>query len=230
MVNAKMSASSPPVAEQKKARPELGYTLAAIALSLTLAALLAASVLMAVLRGDKSSDADETPATLVLRTIGGQRYAIPDTLITLPSQRQSGFADRVDLSLPVAFSNGVQADIALTIMPRGRAIVSARLLDSVYVHQFSDQEVRGAAGLVGKPLVGGTDNRSETVWYDPLAMTPFVARCLAPLQGESSPHDCLRVAPLSDYNLAILTFPNDLLAHWREIDPVIEGALAPLRR
>src|SRR5690606_19151939 len=110
------------------------------------------------------------------------------------------------------------------------ATVSARLLDSVYVRQFSQSEAGGIPGLVGKPLGGSAAYRNETVWYDPLSVTPFVAKCTRPVEGVAPGADCLRVAPLADRNLAVFTFPEAVLPHWRLFDAAVEEALAPYRR
>ena len=227
-----MSVSGPRLPTRPAAEPvDLGYTLAVIALTLVLGALGAAYGFSAWYAHATAPRAQGEPGVPLLKTVGAQRYAFPPEMLTVPAQRVAGFADRVDLVLPVALGeDGAMAEMEMAIVPRGRAIASARLLDSVYVHQFTQAEASGYPGLVGKPLSGPAAYWNETVWYDPLSVNPFVVKCAPPVDPATPGASCLRVAPLTDHNLAIFTFPETVLRNWRHFDTAVEAALAPLRR
>jgi len=223
-----MSVSGPGLPSRSAEPVGLGYTLAVIALTLVLAALAAAYGFSAWYAQATAPGEANSPASPLLKTVGAQRYAFAPEMLIVPGQRVSGFADRVDLLLPMTL--GEIGEMEVAIVPRGRAIASARLLDAVYVHQFTRAEVSGYPGLVGKPLSGPAAYRLETVWYDPLSVNPFVAKCTPPVDPAEGDAVCLRVAPLGDRNLAIFTFPEAALRDWREFDAAVEAALAPLRR
>ena len=163
-------------------------------------------------------------------TIGAQRYGIPASLFADPTQRRDGFAERIDLALALPLlPDDKLAQIDITLMPRGRMRSSAALLDSVYLHQFADEQMSGVPGLVGKPLARDAGTEGETVWYDPLSANPFVAKCAAPI-SEHATRTCLRVMTLSDRNTAIVAFDPTVLGTWRSFDGDIEAALQSLRR
>lgn len=226
-----MSVSGPGLPSRSAEPHGLGYTLAAVALTLVLGALALAYGFSAWYTHATAPAESAAPSVPLLKTVGAQRYAFLPEMLILPSQRMAGFADRVDLTLPVTLGgDGEVLEMEVAIVPRGRALASARLLDSVYVHQFSQAETSGYPGLVGKPLTGPAAYRTETVWYDPLSVNPFVAKCTPPVDPRAGEATCLRVAQLSDRNLAIFTFPETALRDWRGFDAAVEAALAPLRR
>lgn len=163
-------------------------------------------------------------------TIGAQRYAIPASLLIDPAQRRDGFAERIDMTLALPIGvNGKLSEADITLMPRGRMRTSAALLDSVYLHQFSQTQLSGPPGLVGKPLDIDAGTRGETVWYDPLSANPFAAKCMTPVRMTPGARSCLRVFVLSDRNTAIISFDPAALVNWRTLDATIEQAIGMLR-
>jgi hypothetical protein len=216
---------------ERNASSPTGYTLALIALALSIAGLGLAYGATAYFDRLADMNDDPTLATTHLVTIGAQHYAVPAVLMAVPSQRTDGFSERLDLglALPLGADEGL-VEIDVAIMPRGRARTSAHLLDTVYVHQFATEQVPGPPGLVGKPLNGDAGYGGETVWYDPLAATPFVAKCMAPVAGDASRKTCLRTVLLSDRNAAIFSFAPEVLENWRQFDATVEGWLEGLRR
>lgn len=177
---------------------------------------------------EKAMDA---PTSTHIKTVGAQHYVIPAALMPNPAQHTEGFADRIDLSLALPVGPDARlSDVEITIQPRGRVRTSAALLDTVYVHQFGTDHVRGAPGLVGKPLEGDAGVSGEVVWYDPLSPAPFVAKCMAPVGGGVAARTCLRTLQLSDRNTAIVTFAPEVLESWRHFDGVVEAWLDTLRK
>lgn len=206
------------------------YTIACIALTVAMATLGLAYGVRAYL--DAMAEGTIEPALTAshIVTIGAQPYVLPAALLADPTQRRDGFAERIDLTLALPLAAEGLSEVAITIMPRGRARTSATLLDSVYLHQFTDTQLSGIAGLVGKPLEGDAGTRGETVWYDPLSAGPFVAKCMAPVAEETDARTCLRVMALSDRNTAIVSFEAQVLDNWRVFDARIEEALALFRK
>lgn len=206
------------------------YTLAAMTLIAALAGLGLAYGIKAWL--DQSATEDHAAPLTETHSvaIGAQRYAIPASLLTDPSQRRDGFAERIDMTLALPIGPAGQlSEVDLTLMPRGRMRTSANLLDTVYLHQFSGSQLSGVPGLVGKPLEPNVGTSEETVWYDPLSANPFTAKCMTPVQMTPGVRSCLRVFMLSDRNTAIVTFDPAALGNWRSFDATIENAMAMLR-
>lgn len=229
MVNFPMSHSVR--AQQTSEMGSVAYTLAVIALTVLLIGLGIAFGLTSWIDSETERRADPALTATHLITIGAQHYIVPAALITQPAQRRDGFSERVDLTLALPLGvNGRLTELELAIMPRGRARTSANLLDSVYLHQFANEQTQGVPGLVGKPLQGDAGTLGETVWYDPLNAAPFVAKCMAPIEGEAESRTCLRIVQLSDRNTAILTFEPSVLQNWRQFDMVVENWLASLRK
>lgn len=207
------------------------YTLCVIALMVTIAGLLAAHGAALLLERARAGDDGPALAETHHKTIGAQHYVVPAALLPVESQRADGFTERMDLvlALPLGPGSGL-TEIEIAILPRGRVRTSAHLLDAVYLHQFAAEEVRGAPGLVGKPLRSGGGYQGETVWYDPLSANPFVAKCMTPVDPAAPMRTCLRTVLLSDRNAAILGFAPEVLVNWREVDAVVESWLDGLRQ
>lgn len=206
------------------------YRLAVIALFVALAGLAGVYGVMGWIALEKGGEPPAGAVSIYTKTVGSQRYAIPASALGVAGQRTNGFAERVDLAAPLALGPDDSRDaLAVTLMPRGRLRTSARLLDSVYVHQFAAEQKTGVPGLVGKPLADNSGYTGETVWYDPLSPDPFVAKCMAPVGGVESRQTCLRTVALSDRNIAVLTFAPALLQDWRDLDAALEAWLDRLR-
>lgn len=207
------------------------YTLSIIALFVAILGLGGAYAVGAWLDAAREKPADPALTATHLITIGAQHYVVPAALISDPVQRRDGFSDRLDMALALPLGEaGALTMLDVTIMPRGRIRTSANLLDSVYLHQFANSQLQGAPGLVGKPLAGDAGTSGETVWYDPLSATPFVAKCAAPVAMGTEQKTCIRTVQLSDRNTAIFAFEPSVLANWRAFDATVEEWLQGLRK
>lgn len=231
MVNVKIQSLTSRISPAAPTAGSALYLVTVMALFIAIAGLIAAYGLRAWF--DRLDVAGPLPALTDVHiiTIGPQPYIVPAALLNAPSQRHDGFAERIDLilALPLAVG-GKFSDVAVTITPRGRIRTSAALLDSVYLHQFSDAQLSGPPGLVGKPLTGDPGTTGETVWYDPLSPNPFVSKCMTPVSITPGARTCIRVMSLSDRNTAIVSFDPEALYAWREFDARIEDALTALRK
>lgn len=207
------------------------YTLTVIALIVAILGLTSAYAIGAWLQSAREKPADPALAATHLITIGAQHYVVPAALVSDPVQRRDGFSDRLDMSLALPLgTGGALTMVDVTIMPRGRIRTSANLLDSVYVHQFAATQLQGVPGLVGKPLTGDAGTSGETVWYDPLSATPFVAKCAVPVSMGTEQKTCIRTVQLSDRNIAVFAFEPSVLQNWRSFDAEVEEWLAVLRK
>ncbi len=172
----------------------------------------------------QTSSRSATPG-VVTKTIAGVEFAIPAEWFRYEDQREEGLSERVDLRLLVDLDETQRAfPVDVALIPRSRARPSAALLDGVYLHRFLPGELSGPPGLVGKPLRGSDGYSNETVWYDALSPSPFVAKCVAPVAGTTS-SSCLRTV-LYDDVAVVYSFGADGLANWRAFDPSVETMLA----
>lgn len=207
---------SPPSAVSQ-ARPEphsIGFNLAVIALAVALAGLGLAYLVDAA--GDPARE--QVRVESVARMLGGTALTIPARWMREDTQAAEGFAKQVDLavSLPLG-PEGALREIEITLTTRSRVRPSAVLLDGVYLHEFAPEQLSGPPGLVGKPLVARDGYAGETVWYDALSSSPFVAKCLAALTPEA-PASCLRTVYLGPGLAAVYSFPDDVLGNWKAFD------------
>jgi hypothetical protein len=154
---------------------------------------------------------------MVARTLGSAALTIPAAWITDSPDGQS-FAKQIDLavSLPLG-PDGAMRRIDITLTQRSRVLPSARLLDGVYLHEFTADQLDGPPGLIGKPLLAQEGYENETVWYDPINVAPFVAKCAAPIATAATAR-CLRVVYLGPGIAAIYGFDEDVLGSWRKFD------------
>ncbi len=206
--------------------PNFAFNLAAIAALVALVAVGAAYVVDDLRHRTPQHTEPRAAGPTIEKTVGGQKLAIPPAWFRFEDQRQPGFAERVDLlfALPLG-PDGAMTEVEVTLTPRSRARPSARLLDAVYLHKFRPEQVTGPPGLVGKPLRGTDGFQNETVWYDPLATNPFVAKCMAsPATGE--PDSCLRTAYVGEHVAATYVFDATVLASWKRFDGEADRWLA----
>ena len=159
--------------------------------------------------------------------ISGVALSVPAADVRRGSGTGATFSDRVDLALTLDLAEAAPLPITMSLVPKARAQASAALLDSVFLKRFSAEEKRGAPGLVGKPLVGGDGYDGETVWYDPIGIDPFTAKCAPPLPGESS-GACVRTLVLDSGLSAVLDFSEAALHHWRQFDAPLRAYLADI--
>jgi hypothetical protein len=212
--------SSAAAARAKPDGPSIGFNLAAIAL---IVAVLGLGLAYAIDAAGHASR--EAQSGTLARTLGGKQLDIPAAWFREDAQRAEGFAKQVELavSLPLG-PNASAREIDLTLMPRSRARPSASLLDGVYLHQFMPEQLSGPPGLIGKPLIAQEGFENETVWYDALSASPFVAKCLAPL-AEGQPGRCIRTVYLGPGIAAVYSFDEDVLMNWKRFDAELHPLL-----
>jgi len=205
---------------QEQSRGVTGYGLATIAVLLCVVGVGAAYLLDAVSRSAKTTPGADT---LVTRALGGVELSIPRGWLYGDSQPDEGLVRQVDLQLWVPLSTDAAAlPVRVTLLQRSRVRPSSALLDGVYLHEFETEQVDGPPGLIGKPLVAEAGLSGETVWYDPLSASPFVAKCTELPGGNAQ---CLRMVHLGPGVGAVYSFPATALADWRRFDPELEARM-----
>jgi hypothetical protein len=202
----------------------VGFNLGVIALVLAMAGLGLAYVIDAVGR----SSGDRHSSDAVRRVLGGTTLDIPLAWLREDSAQTGGFAKQV--AMTVTLPLGPQAAlrrIDVTLVPRSRARPSASLLDGVYLHQFLPDQLSGPPGLIGKPLKAEDGYAGETVWYDALSQSPFVAKCSAPV-SDDTPSRCLRTIYLGPGIAAVYAFDADVLDNWKKFDAEMHPLLVKI--
>lgn len=209
--------STEPIAPASPPRHDgagLAFNLAGMALLAAFVALGAAYLLDGHMRATPAPAETGT----VKPTISGRQLDIPLGWLRNGEIAESGFSSQVELSARLAVE-GLAEPVAVevTLLPRSRVRPGAVMLDSVYLHQFAPETLPGPPGLVGKPLLLGPTLPGETVWYDPLAANPFVAKCQDPV-APGEPARCLRALILPSGIGAVYAFEDTALAQWRAFD------------
>lgn len=207
--------------------PELpsAYNLALIALLAVSAGLALAYLLEALSQTPRSAPVSEFAPPLIEKNIAGTQLSVPQEWLRNQQAATGGFADQVDLLLTVELSAGKPETLGLLLTPHSRAQSSAYLLDKVYLHQFTSEQMSGYPGLIGKPLRLEEGFEGETIWYDPLSPMPFVAKCQAAPVPEQ-PATCMRTVRLTAGLSATYSFSENLLSQWPAFDeqmrPILE--------
>lgn len=205
----------------------VGFNLGVIALFAALFGLAVAYLISGAERGPAEASVPSTQ--LVSRTLGGTTLEIPAGWMTGDDdQSATGFARQVDLTLNLPLGpDGAMRSIDVTLTQRSRVRPSASLLDGVYLHEFGQQQLSGPPGLIGKPMATGDGYDSETVWYDPIAPSPFVAKCQAPIAA-GQPGKCLRTVYLGSGIAAVYGFDDDILVNWKKFDAELHPLLSQI--
>jgi hypothetical protein len=203
-----------------------GFNLAVIAVGVAVAGLALAYGIDAMGRSAR------VPAPLpgnVTQMLGSTQLNVPAAwFATAELPPSGGFAKQLDLALNLPLGpGGALRKVGVTLTQRSRVRPSATLLDGVYLHQFMAQQLSGPVGLVGKPLSATDGYAGETVWYDPLASSPFVAKCDAPV-ADSQSGQCLRSVYLGSGIAAIYSFPDDVLGNWKRFDAEMHPLLTEI--
>ena len=205
--------SSAAAAPAKQDGHSIGFNLAIIAIAVAALGLGFAYAIDAA-----SRSAHEAQSGTLTRTLGGTDLEIPAAWFREDAERAEGFAKQVELSVTLPLGpETAQREIDLTLMPRSRARPSASLLDGVYLHQFMPEQLSGPPGLIGKPLIAQEGFENETVWYDALSSSPFVAKCLAPL-ADGQAGQCIRTVYLGPGIAVVYSFDEDVLMNWKRFD------------
>jgi hypothetical protein len=208
------------------ARPHghsVGFNLMVIALGAAMVGLALAYGIDAIGRSAHPLD-----GTVVSRTLGGTTLDIPAAWLREDAERSDGFAKQVELAVTLPLGpKAALRRIEVTLLPRSRVRPSASLLDGVYLHQFRPEQLNGPPGLIGKPLQAHDGFANETVWYDALSASPFVAKCIAPVTSDQ-PGRCLRTIYLGPGIAAVYSFDEDVLVNWRKFDAEMHPLLVKI--
>ena len=220
-------ASNAAALSQKREAHSLGHNLAGIAIVLALGGLGLAYAIDAAGK-HSTGGTGATGGSALVRTLGATELEIPAAWFRAGTEQGAGFAKQIDLavSLPLG-PEGAAREVEVTLMPRSRIRPSASLLDGVYLHQFMPEQLSGPVGLIGKPMVAREGFENETVWYDALASSPFVAKCSAPV-AEGQPGRCLRAVYLGPGIAAVYGFDVDVLDNWRKFDAQMHPLLTQI--
>ncbi|MEP7240116.1 MAG: hypothetical protein ABI697_04450 [Devosia sp.] len=202
----------------------IGFTLGVIALCVAVGATGLAYIIDAVGRAARRADS----ASVVVRTLGETPLTIPAAWLASDPGDDSSFARQIDLAISIPIgAEGAPRRIDVTLTQRSRVRPSASLLDGVYLHQFQPAQLSGPVGLIGKPLEARDGYENETVWYDPINPSPFVAKCSAPI-ADGQPGRCLRTVYLGPGIAAVYGFDDDVLVNWKKFDAELHPLLAKI--
>lgn len=197
----------------------LGFNLAAIAVAVGLV-----GVALAYLINSAAHQKPTEDHGMVARSLGAIRLTIPAAWVTDPATT-ANFAKEVDLELNLPLGpDGAMRQVDVTLTERSRVTPSASLLDGVYLHEFTADQLTGPPGLIGKPLTSEQGFENETVWYDPITSSPFAAKCATPI-APGEPSRCLRTVYLSSGIAAVYGFDADVLGNWRKFDAELHPLL-----
>ncbi len=211
---------SPPGARSKNT-PVTFFNLAALALILVMGGLGVAYWLVASIKPQSELSASTYSAPFTQKNLKGTKLQIPTAWLNRATQSGRENIEFVDLKLLVRFEPDVDLnEINLHITPSSANQPSSVLLDSVYALRFTQKQLTGYSGLIGKPLRAEQGFQNETVWYDPVGANPFAAKCLD-LGASGTAANCLRTVQISPHISVTYQFNITLLAHWQKFDDVM---------
>lgn len=201
-----------------------GFNLAALALILLMGGLGLAYWLISFGPKEENSIASIFAPPLVSKIVANTKMQIPAQWLNSLTKNNQENVQALDLTLAIKLSPQAElANINLRLAPFGQAQSSSYLLDSVYVPRFSSQQINTIRGLVGKPLKPQDGYENETIWYQPVASTPFVAKCID-LEISATTLNCLRTIALGSQLSLTYQFSEVQLQYWSQMD----SAIAPL--
>lgn len=198
-------------------------------------ALVAVALLGAVLVLFGRDEDDVSPRPVQIR-VGETALTVPANHIRFADQRRGGALPRLDLAafwpgltgvspdsrtafatLGVALPQG-QAVLQIAVEPRTVALDSAARLASVYVRFLADEPADATIapavdGLVVRRFRADSPYADETLYFEPGAVHPFVARCFPRATGDAR-RLCLMEVPLGKDLFAAIRFPPALLSDW----------------
>lgn len=194
------------------------FNLAALALILLMGGLGIAYLLDAYGKPATLSGISVFEGPFVSKSLAGAQINIPagwQNPTTRTNNQQVSF---LDLQLRVRIQSGAPlTHLKIHLSPIGDSEPSSTVLDSVYTLRFTQNQLSEFGGLIGKPLKPEEGFENETVWYDPISATPFVAKCID-LGMLISTTNCLRTVQISPRLAATYQFSSDHLPYWREFD------------
>jgi len=165
---------------------------------------------------------------LVVKTLNNSTMQIPDSWLNILTQNIQENVQTIDLVLKISIAEQEEpTPFNLRISEAIRAEPSTNLLDSVYVLRFSQEQIGGINGLVGKPLRAEDGYNSETIWYEPISDNPFVAKCID-LEASGTALNCLRTIRLNSQLSATYQFAQNQLEYWHMMDDAILPLMAQI--
>ncbi len=197
------------------------FNLAALALILLMGGLGIAYLLDAYAKPAPLPSVSVFEGPFVGKSLAGAPLNIPAEWQNPTTRTNTQQVSFLDLQLRMKF----QADAPLThlkirLSPIENSEPSSTVLDSVYTLRFTQKQLSEFGGLIGKPLKPEEGFENETVWYDPISTTPFVAKCID-LGMLISTANCLRTVQISPRLAATYQFSSDQLPYWREFDAMM---------
>ncbi len=201
------------------------FNLAAIALMLVLAGLAAAYWLFAQARPEKAPPASTFAPPFSGTTINGIAINMPTAWLTRTPGKSGINTQSLDANLLISFDNENDPQrVGVHVSKADQAESSTVLLDTVYIHQFTPRQIDTVPGLVGKPLKGEEGYQDETVWFDPISTSPFVAKCTSRPATPDFP-DCIHTIATGNGLAITYQFNRHLLTRWRTFDHVLQQLL-----
>lgn len=214
--------------ENAKSSPITFFNLAATALILVISGLGVAYWLVASAQPQLEPSASTYSAPFVQKTLAGTKIQFPEAWLNRETQSGRQTVDFIDLKLLVQFEpDAGLSELSLHLAQQGASQPSAILLDSVYALRFTQKQLIGPQGLIGKPLRAEQGFQNETVWYDPVSPRPFAAKCLD-FGTSNSAANCLRTVQVSPRIMVTYQFNETQLVYWRNFDAVMEQYLSAL--
>jgi len=158
------------------------------------------------------------------KIVANTNMQVPTKWLNALTRNNQKNVQALDLTLTIKLAPQAKlTNINLRLAPFGQAQSSSYLLDSVYVPRFSSRQINTIRGLVGKPLKPQDGYENETIWYQPVASTPFVAKCID-LETTTTTLNCLRTIALGAQLSLTYQFSEIQLPYWQQLD----SAIAPL--
>jgi hypothetical protein len=158
-------------------------------------------------------------------TIAASKLQAPESWIVSEFNPEQTILNLLQLHLTMNL-DGQSFTLNLTLMPAARAAPSAYLLDSLYIHNFAPGRSDQMYGLVVKKLKNEAGFEDETVWYDALSATPFVAKCLEEKVAVERAKNCITTVLVNKRVSALIQFEKAILPHWRQFSVALNKQMA----
>lgn len=183
-----------------------------------------------------------TETTSRLISVGSVDFRVPENVIRHGDQRKAGSRKKLELVFlwpdmkgfnlqdQVAFNNMTDSSrlIFVTLSVPAMPMATSDRLHDVYSTHFRGSPIQGASGLIGFEMNSESGYAGETIFFKPDDTTPFVARCMKPLQQAAA--FCLRDLVWNDNLQISYRFRTPLLSQWPKLDMIIEAKIRELLR
>ncbi|GLQ18748.1 hypothetical protein [Maritalea porphyrae] len=165
---------------------------------------------------------------LVEFSISATKMQAPRTWITSDFNEEQSVVNLLQLSIPIEIED-FSIKVTTTLLPAARAAPSAYLLDSLYIHNFAPGPSDQRFGLVVKKLRNEAGYEDESIWYDALSASPFVAKCLNEEAANTNAKNCITTVLVNKRVSALIQFEQSLMPYWRPFSVAMERRLASLQ-